>query len=255
MKDDLGSRMKDSYEDRYRISIPRRTYTMIRIDGKSFHTYTRGCKKPFDYDLMTAMNVTAQAICEEAMGARLAYVQSDEITILLTDFDKIQTQAWFDGNLQKICSISASIATAAFNKHRMINDNDTDLSEMTFARFDARVFTLADPFEVENQFIWRQKDAEKNSVQMMARSLYSHKELIGKSSKQMLDMIHAKGENWNQVPTGAKRGRTVVRGVDGRWKVDTEAPIFAQDRSYLRGTIPLLANWNTPSDSIIEATQ
>jgi len=244
MKDDLGSRMKDSYEDRYRIFLPRRAYMMLRIDGKSFHSYTRKFKRPFDYDLMAMMDATALALCEEIMGARIAYVQSDEISILVTDFDKLQTQAWFGGNLQKICSVSASIATAAFNKYRVLNDEDTDLSEMDFACFDSRVFLLADPYEVENQFIWRQKDAEKNSIQMLARSLYSHKQLNGKSSRDMHDMIHKKGLNWNDVPTGAKRGRTIVRGLEGKWGVDKDPPVFTRDRSYLRGKIPLLPNWN-----------
>lgn len=114
-KDDLGDRMKSDCENRTRFFLPRRTHTLIRINGKSFHTYTRSCRRPFDADLMAAMDDTARALCEALEGARLAFVQSGEISILLSDFATPQTVAFSDGNVQKICSISASVATAHFN--------------------------------------------------------------------------------------------------------------------------------------------
>jgi len=116
-KDSLGDRMKDDYENRTRYELPRRSYTLIRCDGKAFHSFTEGCKRPFDDRLIEAMNKTAVHLCSEITGTRLGYVQSDEISILLTDFESPKTQAWFDGNLQKIVSISASLATAAFNHY------------------------------------------------------------------------------------------------------------------------------------------
>ena len=118
-QDSLGDRIKRDYENRTRFLLPRRTYTLSRVDGKAFHTYTRGCVRPYDLDLMSDMDATAKALCEQIGGARFAFVQSDEISVLLTDFDTAQTEAWFDLNLQKMASISASIATAAFNQYRI----------------------------------------------------------------------------------------------------------------------------------------
>ena len=117
MKDDLGNRMKD-YEQRTRIKLPRRTNTIIRMDGKAFHTYTKGLDRPFDENLMYDMNATTQFLCENIQGAKIGYVQSDEISILLTDFDKLTTDAWFDYNVQKMVSVSASLATGKFNERR-----------------------------------------------------------------------------------------------------------------------------------------
>ena len=118
-KDNLGDRMK-GYEDTFRYYLPKKTNLILRIDGKAFHSYTKNCKRPFDDNLMDDMNQTAIKLCEEIQGAKLAYVQSDEISILITDYDDIKTSAWFDNNLQKIVSVSASIATAEFNKQRTI---------------------------------------------------------------------------------------------------------------------------------------
>src|SRR5579871_2024133 len=105
-QDPLGERIKENYENRTRMSVPRRTYTIIRLDGKAFHTYTKGFARPFDQLLMNVMDRTAAKLCESIQGAKLAYVQSDEISILLTDFETEQTDAWYDGNIQKIASIS-----------------------------------------------------------------------------------------------------------------------------------------------------
>jgi tRNA(His) 5'-end guanylyltransferase len=126
MRDDLGNRMKENYENRTRISLPRRSYTVIRIDGKAFHTYTKGLNRPFDRRLIEDMNATAAYLCKNIMGAKLAYVQSDEISIVITDFEDISTQAWFDNNLQKMCSVAASMATSEFNRLRLMGGGITD---------------------------------------------------------------------------------------------------------------------------------
>jgi len=247
MKDDLGTRMKSQYEQRTRTWLPRRTYTIIRLDGKSFHTFTRGMKRPYDEIFMGMMDKTALSLCTEIQGAQIAYVQSDEISILLTDFDKITTDAWFDGQVQKIVSVAASMATGFFNSY--INYN-TDDSQKKMAFFDARVFTIPDPIEVENYFIWRQKDAVRNSISMHAQSLYSHKELHGKSQSDMHEMIHSKGENWDKLPEGFKRGRTIFQDIisenwdakEGEdilkvgWKIKT--PDFLKERELLSDLIP-----------------
>lgn len=256
MRDDLGNRMKAQYEARSQTLLPRRTYTLIRIDGKTFHTYTRGLERPYDTALMEDMDATAQALCEELSGVALAYVQSDEISLLLTDFASEQTQAWFDGNVQKICSLSASIATAAFNLARYRRLGLTS----KYACFDARAFTIPDPVEVENYFIWRQQDATRNSICMAARAHYSHKQVDGKSADVMQEMLWQKGVNWNDYPAGFKRGRVVVRRSRSEsvtfthrqtgetkqteverfcWQIE-EPPVFTRERQFLRALIPKL---------------
>lgn len=279
MRDDLGDRIKNYYEDRTRITLPRRTNTIIRIDGKAFHTYTRGLQRPFDTNLIDDMNATTKFLCENIQNAKMGYVQSDEISIVLTDYDKLTTDAWFDGNVQKIVSIAASLATAKFNQLfnqlRMIRHSDfcdninVDLNKVRLAHFDARVFTIPNEEEVINYFIWRQQDATRNSISSVAQSLYSHKELHGKTTDQMQELIFQKGQNWNDFPIGQKRGRTVVRrDVDvpttkeiydkakdkttfvldhsdpfnfykirrKQWVID-QPPIFTQGKNYIRESL------------------
>lgn len=277
MKDEIGDRMKKFYEDRTRITLPRRTYTIIRIDGKAFHTYTKGMTHPFDDGLIDDMDETACYLCKNIQGAKFAFVQSDEISILLTDFDKIGTDAWFDGNIQKMASIAASMATSKFNQLRMtriiknsvrvekdglvsIIPYENDILTMKLAEFDARVFTIPCDYEVENYFIWRQKDAVRNSISSVAQSLYSHKELENKSSDQKQEMIFQKDINWNDYAPKYKRGRFIFKQqfemaitpklpegmppVDSfqtttrtRWVAD-ECPTFTQDREFLLKYIP-----------------
>jgi tRNA(His) guanylyltransferase len=223
----LGDRMKTKYEDRTRYYLPARTYTIIRIDGKAFHNFTKTCAKPFDYDLMGAIDATAVGLVKQIPGSKLAYVQSDEISILITDFDTVETEAWFGGNIQKIASVSASIATSEFRKYCT-----------TSANFDSRVFTIADPMEVENYLVWRQKDAVTNSIQMAARAVLSHKELDKKNNSEIQEMLfREKGINWSEYPAKAKRGRIVLY-KNGEWQVEAP-PVFTKDKDYLRNLVPL----------------
>jgi tRNA(His) guanylyltransferase len=252
MRDALGDRMKSSYENRTRYFLPRRTYTVVRLDGRAFHTYTRGLDRPFDAVLMEHMGTTARFLCEEVAGTVLAYTQSDEISLVLTDFATPKTQAWFDGNLQKIVSVSASLATAKFN----------ELRPGKLAFFDARAFTIPDAVEVANYLVWRQQDATRNSISMAAQAHFSHKQLHGKSSNAMQEMLWSEhGVNWNDYDPRFKRGTVVyprveigaVQYVDKRteeireatdvqrrvWTIDA-APIFTRD-AFLDGHIPGLA--------------
>lgn len=230
-KDSLGDRMKSYYEDRYRINLPRRTNILLRIDGKAFHSYTKGLKRPFDTGLSDDMDATTKFLCENIQGAKLGYVQSDEISILVTDYDKLDTSPWFDNNLQKMCSISSSLATAKFNQLRMqrrfrslnvdseehgITAYDmtisNDVLDGKIAMFDSRVFIIPEAEEVVNYFIWRQQDATRNSISMAAQSMFSHKQLQGKSGSQMQEMMFTeKGVNWNDYPTRFKRGAAIVK--------------------------------------------
>jgi len=262
MKDDLGNRLKSNYENRTRHYLPRRTYTLVRIDGKAFHSYTKNCEKPFDTGLMADMDSTAIDLCQEMQGAQFAFVQSDEISVLLTDFEGIKTEAWFDGNLQKIASVSASIATRAFNAARI--QRAMAYGEFNYemlssgACFDSRVFTVPDPEEVANEFLWRQQDASRNSIQMLARSLYSHKECENKNTSQLQEMCFTRGHNWDKLETGKKRGRIVRKDVyksaipgttpadfveRSYWVIDQGIPVFSQDRKYLQDLIPLLPGY------------
>lgn len=252
MKDSLGDRMKSNYEDRFRISLPRRSYTIIRVDGKSFHTYTRGLVKPFDFDFIEDMNKTAIHLCKNIQGAKFAYVQSDEISVLLTDFETETTEAWFDNNLQKMVSVSASLATSAFNRERLNRypNKSLDGLEMKWANFDSRVFQIPQMVEVENYFIWRQQDAVRNSISSVAQSLYSAKELHGVNSNDLQELIFKKGINWNDYPNGLKRGRGIIKVTRflkdelghtcerNVWEVDDSTPVFTQKREYLKNLIP-----------------
>jgi tRNA(His) 5'-end guanylyltransferase len=254
-KDELGDRMK-MIEHRTRYFLPRRTYTIIRLDGKAFHTFTKGCEKPFDFNLMEAMQNTTLELCKQIMGVKLGYTQSDEITLVLTDFDTLQTDAWFGGNLQKICSISASISTAEFNKawllYRLsqIWNATTGYSEVVdlidstkLAHFDSRVYTTSDPWEVYNSLYWRQLDASKNSIQMVAQSMFSAKDLHGKGFAALNELIHTKGKNWNDYPTDCKRGAFIIKSDNG-WIVDNEAPVLSKSKKYFFSKIPLIPQPN-----------
>ena len=235
-KDSLGDRMKEFYENRTRNFLPRRTYTIIRVDGKAFHSYTRGLVRPFDEKLVNDMDETACYMCKNIQGAKFAFVQSDEISILLTDFEGLTTDAWFDGNIQKMASISASLATAKFN----------ELRPNKIALFDSRVFTIPSDIEVENYFIWRQQDTTRNSISSVAQSMFSHRELENKNTDQMQEMCFQKGVNWNDFSAKLKRGRLIVKqnyekdgATRSKW-VSVEPPIFTQEREMLKVLIPKL---------------
>lgn len=252
-KDALGARMKDNYEVRTRVLLPRRSYTIIRLDGKAFHTYTKGFKRPYDLGLMRVMDQTTIALCESIQGVKMGFTQSDEISLVLTDFESEKTDAWFDGNVQKMASISASIATAAFN-NGMYLDEEILAPMSKVAYFDSRVFTIPDINEICNYFIWRQQDATRNSIQMGAQAFYSQKQLHKKNTSELQELMFQKGINWNDYPVGFKRGRAIVKEqfahegknqktgetettIRSRW-VSVEPPIFTQDPSFILNRLP-----------------
>jgi tRNA(His) 5'-end guanylyltransferase len=231
--DAIGDRMKGQYENRTRIFLPRRTYTILRVDGKAFHSYCAKMERPYDVKFMGAMDVTAATMLKELMGAEFAYIQSDEISFLLTDFAKTSTEAWFDGNVQKMASVGASMATAVFSAQMGCG----------LPMFDARVFTIPDYVEVENYFVWRQQDAVRNSILMLAQHYYSPKEMHGKNCSVLQDMIHDKGDNWNNHPTRFKRGGFVWYNRETlpypSWEID-DAPNFTgeEERPKFAALIP-----------------
>lgn len=236
-RDSLGDRMKENYENRSKTYLVRRMPVIIRLDGKAFHTFTKGMKKPYDEIFHNTMNATMKYLCENIQGCKIGYTQSDEITLLLTDYDTLDTAAWFDNNVQKICSVSASMATMAFNKFLLqeINQYDmewkcgltpqsvqiqkehreyiSNLKEKANqgAMFDSRCFNIPED-EVTNCFIWRQQDATRNAIQMLGQCHFSHKELQGKSCNDIQDMLMLqKGINFNNMPTEFKRGVCCIK--------------------------------------------
>lgn len=234
---DLANRMKE-YEKRNQYYLQKRTPVAIRVDMRAGHTFTRGFKRPFDDIFMKSMQETAKYMCENIQGAKFAYVQSDEITIILVDYDTLETDCWFNYRTDKLCSISASMATMAFNKcftknvENFVQDCATDhetkglYGEGTLeyelcktyrkavdkgAMFDARCFNIPKE-EVTNLIYWRQLDATRNSIQMVGQANFSHKELQNKSCNMIQDMLHEqKGINWNDFPTVCKRGTACIK--------------------------------------------
>ncbi|WP_433462132.1 tRNA(His) guanylyltransferase Thg1 family protein [Spirillospora sp. CA-128828] len=203
----LSDRMK-AYEQATRTVLPRRTYTICRVDGRAFHTFLHHADRPFDDTVMAAMDSVAEALCGEMSGAVFAFTQSDECSVLLTDFAGSGTEPWFGGVVQKMVSIASSMATVAFNRAYEADQGAT---------FDARVFTVPSPVEVANYFLWRQRDAVRNSISMAAQAHFSHKRLHRVSTDQMQDLLWREaGINWNDYPAGCKRGRATVRRVGER---------------------------------------
>jgi tRNA(His) 5'-end guanylyltransferase len=224
VRDALGDRLKTDFENRTRYYLPRRVFTVVRLDGRAFHTYTRDLERPFDERFHDDLVATATFLCEQVQGARLAYVQSDEVSLVLSDRESLTTQAWFDGNLQKVVSVAASLATARFN----------ELRPGQLATFDARAFTVPDVETTLEYLYWRQRDATRNSISMAARAYASHADCQGKTSNQLQELLWSQYDvNWNDYPPTQKRGTFVhwqhVRGdveyVDKR----TGEPATARD--------------------------
>lgn len=252
VNDELGKRMKEFYEARARTYLPRRTPVAIRIDGKAFHTFTRGFQKPFDEVLGNSMVRTMEYCAKNIGNCVFAYCQSDEITFILVDYAKLETDAWFDYRTDKLCSISASMATLAFNNYfadetEKFKANHTALSIWPYqkdrdlydaytlainkgAMFDARVFSIPKE-EATNLIYWRQLDATRNSIQMVGQAKFSHNELQGKSCNMIQDMLLTQRDiNWNDYPTRWKRGVAWKRSIG----VDYDMPILkGEDRKYV----------------------
>lgn len=273
--DELGTRMKEFYESVPKTKLMRRTPVAIRIDGKAFHTFTRGFNKPFDDVLISAMQDTMKYLCENIQGCVLGYTQSDEITLILVDYKRLNSSAWFDYEVQKMCSIAASMATMAFNKFFESNvrkennsftaewlDDDTDNPNYKNkkleglwrvhdkalrkgAMFDARCFNIPKE-EVTNLVYWRQLDATRNSIQMMGQANFSHKELQGKSCEKIKEMLIAeKGISWEDLYPMYKHGSCCIKvttETDGvtrsSWEIDKNIPLFVgEGREYIESLI------------------
>lgn len=264
-RSDLAERMK-GYEKRNRYYLQRRMPVILRLDMRAGHSFTKGFKRPFDEVFIKSMQNTAKYLCENIQNCKLSYQQSDEITLLLVDYDKLNTDCFFDYRVDKLCSITASMATMAFNKffEKYVNEYRFSKWDGTWgyiqtllnavdkgAMFDARCFNIPKE-EVTNNFYWRQDDASRNSIQMVGQANFSHKELHKKSCNDIQDMLMTqKGINWNDLPTYQKRGSCCVKkeienkstGYNGEvraieyraeWVIDTDIPIFkGEGREYI----------------------
>ena len=235
-KTSLGDRIKNNYENSSRITLPGRLPIIVRLDGSHFHTYTKKFDRPFDIKIRDAFIAASKALFAEVQGLKITYQQSDELTLLLTNYDTLTTTGWFDNNLQKIVSVSASIVTAAFNQYMFENKFATKL-----ATFDSRAFVIPKE-EVCNAFLFRQNDSTRNSISSLAQKNFSPKQIHKKSTKELQEMLlQEKQINWNDIDTWKKRGYCVVRktfekepGVI-RTLIDPDfnIPIFSQDRDYI----------------------
>lgn len=269
VNDKLGNRMKHNYEEVYKYRLCRRMPVIIRLDGKAFHTFTKGLHKPFDEVFVKTMQDTMKYLCENIQGCVLGYTQSDEITLVLIDYQTLQTDAWYDYEVQKMTSVSASMATLAFNKYFKENTmalitnleefEESYLKKFDCAMFDSRCFNIPKE-EVTNCILWRQLDAERNSINALAQSLFSHKSLQGLDRKATITKMETeKGVIWGNLPAEYKRGSCCVKqevvvkewaedvggglGVVRRetatkWFVDRNIPLFkGKDRDYIEQLI------------------
>ena len=268
VNDDLGRRMKEYYEQIPKIKLTRRMPVIIRIDGRSFHSFTKNFVRPFDDVLIKSMQETMKHLCENIQGCVLGYQQSDEISLVLVDYKSLNSSAFFDYEVQKICSITASMATMAFNKYYrkniqvyslpssidfmpkekqeiFINQHRIYFSKIDSAMFDSRCFNIPKE-EVTNYFYWRQLDAIRNSIQMVGQANFTHKELQNKSCRNIEDMLlEQKGINWNDLPIYQQRGCCCIKEkyqneniIRTHWIVDKEIPIFKDEgREYINRLI------------------
>ncbi len=258
---DLETRMKTFYEQIPKTKLMRRRPVAIRIDGKAFRTFTKGFEKPFDDILIDSMQKTMKYLCENIQGCVLGYSQSDEITLILIDYQKLESSTWFEYEVQKIASVSASMATMAFNKY--FRENVIDFKEMMRystcynllqdqlsvyisavkkgAMFDARCFSIPKE-EVTNLIYWRQLDAIRNSIQMVGRVNFSQKELNEKGCTMIKAMLKTqKVIIWENLPIHYQRGSCCVKKEDTEsnnsyktWLIDKEIPVFkGKDRKYI----------------------
>lgn len=250
VRDPLGDRMKQ-YEVATRLVLPRRTYTVVRVDGKAFHAFLCKASKPWDDDVVWSMIETAKALCRALDGAVLGYTQSDEISVVLQDFENSGTQAWFGGVVQKMASIAAATATSAFTAAYGTRTDRGDWPSP--ALFDARVFTIPDVVEVANYLVWRQQDAMRNSVLALAQSVFSHRELQGEGVRGLVQRLRIeKGIDWEvDVSQGLRQGWLVTKEnydatptddqpltLRSRWRIDSAPELRADGSGVLAKLLP-----------------
>lgn len=267
---DIGARMK-AYENCYRIYLPKRQAVIVRIDGRAFHSFTKSFNRPYDALFASCMWNTTRQLCENISGCVFGYTQSDEISLVLVDYKNINTEPWFGNNLQKIVSISASMATYFFKKifeeairdeylnwyttgtvndekEKLLNQH-TQAYNNKLCVFDARAFIIPRE-EVSNYIYWRQLDCVRNSIQLAGQAYFSHKQLQNKNCDQIQEMLWQEHQvNWSKYPTWFKNGVAIYKqpreiyhkNEDGtqsfivrdKWTIGLEMPMVSQNPDFI----------------------
>ena len=236
MKDPLGDRMKQ-YENSYRFHLTEKLPVLIRLDGKAFHSYTKQCNKPYDDRIIECMRKASTILCQNISNVKLAYTQSDEISLLLINYTNINTQSYLKNNIQKIVSVAASIASVEFT----LAYNNL-FKTIKPAYFDARAFILPKE-EVNNYFVWRQNDCRRNSILVAAQSQFSAKQLHGKNKLELKQMLLSKNVDWENFSNKYINGTTIIKtNINNRskWIVDEFTPIFSKNKNYIEKYVNLL---------------
>lgn len=245
------------YEASYDFRLPPRTYTIVRLDGRGFSKFTKDMRKPFDNTFSDSMDFAAIKLCEK-FNPKFAYTQSDEISLLFTDFENIEAEQIFDGKVQKLCSLTAGLASVKFNQYLMsknlLNGRlmlfEEDILNFNTGEFDARVFIIPDFREVSNYFVHRQQDCTRNSISMAADEVCGKGATKGKCGADKQEMMFQKGVNWNDYKTKYKRGTVITKEIytkdtsngpvtRSKW-VSVETPIFTQEKDFLYNMIPVI---------------
>ncbi|MBC9705730.1 MAG: tRNA(His) guanylyltransferase Thg1 family protein [Enterococcus sp.] len=236
-------------EREHRTFVSRR-YVIIRLDGKAFHSYTRGLDRPVDAQLVSAMDQTATFLCQEVSGVIFAYTQSDEISLVIDTFDRHGNfEPWLGGGIQKLASITASMATAQFNRVRM-EQGFTD----KVAYFDARTMDFDDLHDVAAYCDWRRSDAIKNSVSMAAYAIFPESKLDGKNTSERMSMLFNTKNQWGNLPEGFRFGRFTHKAYRQEWvtfvhgKTKEEESVLVWRSNWV--TTPATCGFNT--DLIVE---
>lgn len=224
----LGDRMK-MYENVSSINLMRRTPVIIRIDGKCFSSYTKNFTKPYDEDIANIMIETTRHLMNNIQGAVLGFTQSDEISLFLRDYDKLNTDAWFGNNLQKIVSISAAMASTCFY-HYVREKSDLEY----FPIFDARAFSLPKE-EVSNYFLLRQQDCIRNSVNLLGNHVIGHTAIQNLKTDQIKEILIKNEVDWNDMPAHYKYGSFFFNG-----NVSTE--ILRVNRDFINSLVYIKEN-------------
>ena len=220
---DIAIRMKD-YEKVANYKLTKKVPIILRLDGKSFHLLCKHRNKPFDEEITTAMQLTLIDLCKNIQGVMCGYTQSDEVTLVLSDYARPETSAYFDYRVQKLCSVSAAIAATSFNKY-VRNLPKTAL-------FDSRCFNIPKE-EVANCFYWRLLDAKRNSINLLAQSLYSHKELKNIKTSSLLEKMKSEKEvDWNELNNKYKFGSFVYK-EEGKWYITYDLEDGEKFRNYI----------------------
>lgn len=227
MYTEFDKRMK-GYEREFSTTLNPNEPVIVRIDGRCFHTFTKGLDKPFDKFLSLTMQETMKHLCENIQGCVLGYTQSDEISLLLANYLNEKAEPFFGYRVQKLCSIIASLTTVIFyktfydsaydydeyledvalNVFFELNGDDEkwrdyrkkhcfnyyDFIKNKYPTFDCRVFNIPKN-EVTNYFYWRQSDSYRNATNLIAKTYFSNKELYGKTRYDIIEMIQSKNDD------------------------------------------------------------